>query len=67
MEVAAELSLHFVTWKIVSPRTTQKTLNISNTIQSIFIKFSPKSCTAGGRLIVVIDDHENVGQGQNLQ
>ena len=41
MEVAAQLNLHFaggkcVTWK------DKRTLNISDTIQAIYIKFSPK-------------------------
>ena len=42
-------------------------MNISGSSQPILIKFSPKCSHCAGHLILVTDDVENVGQGQNLQ
>ena len=41
-EVAAQLILHFPDGKCVTWKNKKKTLNMSDVIQSIFIKFSPK-------------------------
>ena len=51
----------------VSPGKTAKTLNISDTIQLIFIKFYQNDHTVSGHLILLTDDLGNVGQCQNLQ
>ena len=57
-------------WKMCHLEKHKKTLNIFDTIQPIFIKFSSNDhtvLTVAGHLILVTDYLGNVGQDQNLQ
>ena len=51
----------------MSPGKTEIMLNISDTIELTFIKFSPNGRTVAGHLILVTDYFENVCQGRNFQ
>ena len=66
MDVAGQLSLHFQV-ENVSPGKTEIMLNISDTIELTFIKFSPNDRTVAGHRISVTGNFENVGQGRNFQ
>ena len=66
MNVAGQLIRHFQV-ENVSPGKTEIMLNISDTIELTFIKFSPNDRTVAGHLILVTDYFENVGQCRNFQ
>ena len=66
MEVVAQLSLYFPGGKCYLEKH-KKTLNISDTIQPISSSFHQNYRTVAGHVILVTDDLQNVGQGNNLQ